>query len=136
MPRANTELSVEEFFRPGGVLAARLPAWEDRAGQYEMASEVAAALEDNRHLIVEAGTGTGKTLAYLAPLILASKRAVVSTGTKNLQDQLIQKDVPLLEQVLGCDLQVAVMKGRNNLPLPAEIGRRLSSNRRSRAFPS
>ena len=114
MSGASPQLSVDEFFRPGGVLAARLPGWEDRAGQYEMASEVAAALEDQRHLIVEAGTGTGKTLAYLVPLILASKRAVVSTGTKNLQDQLIQKDVPLLEHVLGHDLQVAVMKGRNN----------------------
>ncbi len=114
MSSSNAELSVEEFFRPGGRLSESLPEWEDRSGQYEMAVEVAAALEQRRHLVVEAGTGTGKTLAYLVPLILAGKRAVVSTGTKNLQEQLIRKDVPFLEGVLGHELRVAVMKGRRN----------------------
>lgn len=91
-----------------------MPAWEHRPGQFDMAAEVEAAIEERRHLIVEAGTGTGKTLAYLVPLVLAGKRAVISTGTKNLQDQLINKDVPLLENVLGARLRVAVMKGRSN----------------------
>ena len=79
-----------------------------------MAVAVASALEEDRHLIVEAGTGTGKTLAYLVPLMLAGKRAVVSTGTKNLQEQLVRKDVPFLSGVLNRDIDVAVMKGRNN----------------------
>lgn len=108
------DLSVEEFFRPGGLLAASLPGWEAREGQSDMASEVAAALADSRHLIVEAGTGTGKTLAYLVPPILAGQRVVVSTATKNLQEQLVRKDIPFLEQALGHSLNVAVMKGRSN----------------------
>ena len=111
---AGPDLTVEEFFRPGGLLSRSLPGWEHRPGQFDMASEVLASLEEERHLVVEAGTGTGKTLAYLVPLILSGKRAVVSTGTKNLQDQLIRKDVPLLEEILGGRLRVAVMKGRGN----------------------
>ena len=108
------ELTIEEFFRPGGLLSRSLPGWEQRPGQYDMASEVQASIEEERHLVVEAGTGTGKTLAYLVPLILSGRRAVVSTGTKNLQDQLIRKDVPFLERTLGGRLRVAVMKGRAN----------------------
>lgn len=114
MPPPHPEQAAENFFRPGGELARGMPAWEERPGQAEMAAEVAAAVEANRNLIVEAGTGTGKTLAYLVPLILAGKRAVVSTGTKNLQDQLVRKDMPLLETVLRRKLDVAVMKGRSN----------------------
>ena len=106
--------SVDDFFRPGGLLAERLPKWEDRSGQWEMATAVATALGSKRNLVVEAGTGTGKTLAYLVPLILTGKRSVVSTGTKNLQEQLMHKDVPMVREVLGGHLQVALMKGRNN----------------------
>lgn len=79
-----------------------------------MAREVESALDEGRHLIVEAGTGTGKTLAYLLPLLAAGKRAVISTGTKNLQEQLFHKDVPFLERTLGRKLRVAYMKGRRN----------------------
>ncbi len=111
---AGAELTVDDFFQPGGILSGRMEQWEDRPGQWEMASGVAAALEERRHLIVEAGTGTGKTLAYLVPLILAGTRAVISTGTKNLQEQLLRKDVPLLEELLGHKLHVALMKGRGN----------------------
>ena len=114
MPDPSENLSVDEFFRPGGLLSESLDTWEDRPGQYEMATGVAEAIHERRNLIVEAGTGTGKTLAYLVPLVLTGKRAVVSTGTKNLQEQLIRKDVPFLEEVLDHKLQVAVMKGRNN----------------------
>ena len=112
--RQQFESSVEDFFAPGGPLSQGLDAWEHRSGQCDMASGVAAALGERRNLVVEAGTGTGKTLAYLVPLVLAGKRAVVSTATKNLQEQLVQKDVPFLESVLGQKLSVAVMKGRNN----------------------
>ncbi|PYX63213.1 MAG: helicase, partial [Acidobacteria bacterium] len=83
-----------------------------------MAEAVESALQDRKHLIVEAGTGTGKTLAYLIPAILSGRRIVVSTGTKNLQEQLFYKDVPFLEQALGAKgssaLSVCYMKGRNN----------------------
>lgn len=106
--------SVDDYFGRGGVLAASMPGWEDRTGQLEMAQEIERAIAEKRNLIVEAGTGTGKTLAYLVPLALAGRRAVISTGTKNLQEQLVRKDVPFLESVLGQALRVAVMKGRNN----------------------
>jgi ATP-dependent DNA helicase DinG len=79
-----------------------------------MAQAVAEALDEKRHLIVEAGTGTGKTLAYLVPAILSGRRVVVSTGTKNLQEQLYFKDLPFLEKVFGRPLQVTYMKGRGN----------------------
>src|SRR5437660_8349651 len=83
-----------------------------------MAQAVEEALEEKRHLIVEAGTGTGKTLAYLLPVIRSGKRVIISTGTKNLQEQLYFKDVPALEEALFPDgdrkLSVCYMKGRNN----------------------
>ena len=112
--------SLYQFFAPGGVLAHTHPAYEFRRGQLQMAQAVEQALEEKRHLIVEAGTGTGKTLAYLMPVIRSGKRVIISTGTKNLQEQLFYKDVPFLEQALygepgsGSRLSVCYMKGRNN----------------------
>src|SRR6185312_11333672 len=94
-------------------LAQAHPAYEFRKGQLQMAEAVERALEEKRHLIVEAGTGTGKTLAYLLPVILSGKRVIISTGTKNLQEQLFYKDIPFLENILG-ELRVCYMKGRNN----------------------
>jgi ATP-dependent DNA helicase DinG len=105
--------SLHQFFAPGGVLQQAHPAYEFRRGQLQMAEAVEHALTEKRHLIVEAGTGTGKTLAYLLPVIRAGKRVIISTGTKNLQEQLFYKDVPFLESVLG-KLRVTYMKGRNN----------------------
>ncbi len=105
--------SLYSFFAPGGLLAKTHPAYEFRRGQLQMAEEVAKALEERRHLIVEAGTGTGKTLAYLLPVIRSGKRVIISTGTKNLQEQLFYKDVPFLSQHIG-ELRVCYMKGRNN----------------------
>ena len=112
------EVSLYNFFAPGGVLAKAHPAYEFRRGQLQMAQAVEEALEQKRHLIVEAGTGTGKTLAYLMPVIRSGKRVIISTGTKNLQEQLFYKDVPFLEQTLfpGGErkLNVCYMKGRAN----------------------
>src|SRR5262249_39961921 len=106
------------FFAVGGVLSRTHPAYEFRRGQLQMAQAVEQALEEKRHLIVEAGTGTGKTLAYLLPVIRSQKRVIVSTNTKNLQEQLFHKDIPFLEQVLfpagGGKLSVCYMKGRGN----------------------
>ncbi|MFY9645266.1 MAG: ATP-dependent DNA helicase [Terriglobales bacterium] len=110
--------SLYQFFAPGGLLSKTHPAYEFRRGQLEMAQAVEEALEQRRHLIVEAGTGTGKTLAYLLPVIRSGKRVIISTGTKNLQEQLFYKDVPALELALFPDgdrkLSVCYMKGRNN----------------------
>jgi ATP-dependent DNA helicase DinG len=124
------DASLYQFFAPGGVLAHTHPAYEFRRGQLQMAQAVEQALEEKRHLIVEAGTGTGKTLAYLMPVIRSGKRVIISTGTKNLQEQLFYKDVPFLEHALygnvgtaASDVQpgqgpgrlsVCYMKGRNN----------------------
>src|SRR5271165_2978079 len=106
--------SLKRFFRPGGALAAAHPAFESRPGQLAMALEVEEALVEGRKLIVEAGTGTGKTLAYLVPALLSEKRVVVSTGTKALQEQLYFRDIPFLEKVIGRSLRVCYMKGRSN----------------------
>jgi ATP-dependent DNA helicase DinG len=95
-----SRLSLYQFFGPGGVLSQRHPAYEFRKGQLAMATAVEEAIDEKRHLIVEAGTGTGKTLAYLLPIIKSGKRVIVSTGTKNLQEQLFFKDVPFLERAL------------------------------------
>jgi ATP-dependent DNA helicase DinG len=109
--------SLYEFFSPGGVLSRSALAFEHRKGQYEMAKAIEKAFEDKRHLIVEAGTGTGKTLAYLLPALRVARerqqRIIISTGTKNLQEQLFFKDVPFLESILG-PLKVCYMKGRGN----------------------
>jgi ATP-dependent DNA helicase DinG len=103
------------------VLSRTHPAYEFRRGQLRMAQAVEQALQEKRHLIVEAGTGTGKTLAYLMPVIRSGKRVIISTGTKNLQEQLFYKDIPFLEQALaeglpasGSRPSVCYMKGRNN----------------------
>jgi len=102
-----------EFFSPGGILARSTLPYEYRPGQLEMAKAVERALEERRHLIVEAGTGTGKTLAYLLPALRTGQRVIISTGTKALQDQLYFRDVPFLETLLG-GLRVCYMKGRAN----------------------
>jgi ATP-dependent DNA helicase DinG len=105
--------SLHEFFSPGGILARSSLPYEYRTGQLQMAKAVEQALEERRHLIVEAGTGTGKTLAYLLPALRTGQRIIVSTGTKALQDQLYFRDVPFLETLVG-GLRVCYMKGRAN----------------------
>ena len=109
--------TLYDFFHPGGILAKSSLAFEHRAGQYAMAKEIEQSFADRRHLIVEAGTGTGKTLAYLLPALRRAReqkqRIIISTGTKNLQEQLFFKDIPFLETLLG-PLKVCYMKGRAN----------------------
>jgi ATP-dependent DNA helicase DinG len=105
--------SLQDFFAPGGMLSTSGLPYEYRPGQLEMARAVERALTEKRHLIVEAGTGTGKTLAYLLPALRLGQRVIVSTGTRNLQEQIFFKDIPFLESLLG-PLQVTYMKGRAN----------------------
>src|SRR6185312_7725059 len=103
-------MSARQFFSRGGVLSRWHPNYEFRAGQLEMAEAVESALNEKRHLLVDAGTGTGKTLAYLVPAILSGRRIVVSTGTKNLQEQLFYKDIPFLQEHFSTPLRVCYMK--------------------------
>ena len=95
-------------------VTAALPGAEERAGQQQMAAMVADAIATGRHLVVQAGTGTGKTLAYLVPAIEAGRRVVVATATKALQDQLATKDLPFLADHMNRDFDWAVLKGRSN----------------------
>src|ERR1700742_256078 len=117
MPSSSTTTrtlpSLHEFFAPGGILSGSVLPYEYRPGQLEMAKAVERALTERRHLIVEAGTGTGKTLAYLLPALRTGQRVIISTGTKALQDQLFFRDIPFLESLLG-ELKVCYMKGRAN----------------------
>src|SRR3954464_2015842 len=114
MPTQARPAGAKQFFSRGGTLSQWHPNYEFRPGQVEMAEAVESALADKRHLIVEAGTGTGKTLAYLVTALLSGKRIIVSTGTKNLQEQLFFKDVPFLQDHFSRPLNVCYMKGRNN----------------------
>src|SRR5918911_7206 len=109
---------MEEIFGRDGLIARAHPEYEYRPGQIQMAEAVMRAFEERHHLIVEAGTGTGKTLAYLVPAVAAAlgrgARVVISTGTKNLQEQLMEKDIPFLQRVLPKKFTAAYMKGRGN----------------------
>ena len=105
---------TEAVFAPGGPLASVLDGFEARPAQLEMAAAVADVFADGGILLAEAGTGTGKTLAYLVPAILSRQRVLVSTGTKTLQEQIYFKDLPVLRQTLGLGFSAAYMKGRGN----------------------
>ncbi len=106
--------TARQLLGPGGALAQGLSGYEPRAGQLDMADAVERALHDHRVLICEAGTGTGKTLAYLVPALQSGKKVVVSTATRALQQQLHDHDLPLLERTLGLSPRVTVMKGLSN----------------------
>ncbi|MGE3177894.1 MAG: ATP-dependent DNA helicase [Vicinamibacterales bacterium] len=108
------EEQVEAVFAPQGPLARAMPGFESRPGQARMAASVAGVLERGGVLLAEAGTGTGKTLAYLVPAILSRQRVLVSTGTKNLQEQIFFKDLPALRDAIGVPFTAAYMKGRAN----------------------
>lgn len=122
---------MQEIFGPEGLIAQAHPEYEYRPGQIQMAEAVMSAFQDNHHLIVEAGTGTGKTLAYLVPAIAAAAagrgRVIVSTGTKNLQEQLMEKDIPFLQKVLPTKFTACYMKGRSNYVCLNRLGRAESS---------
>jgi ATP-dependent DNA helicase DinG len=105
---------VSSVFSDAGTLAETLPGFEARNGQRRMAEAVASVLDTGGTLLAEAGTGTGKTLAYLVPAILSGQRVLVSTGTKNLQEQIFFKDLPALETSLGVSFSATLMKGRSN----------------------
>jgi ATP-dependent DNA helicase DinG len=109
---------MEDIFGENGLISKFHEAYEHRDGQIKMAEAVMRAFDEKRHLVVEAGTGTGKTLAYLVPAIAAAlgkkRRVIISTGTKNLQEQLMEKDIPFLQRVMPRKFTAAYMKGRSN----------------------
>jgi len=106
--------SVETVFTSDGVLAQATPHFKPRSGQTEMALAVAETISNGGELVVEAGTGVGKTFAYLVPVLLSGQRALVSTATKALQDQLFSRDIPNLVEVLKLPIRVALLKGRGS----------------------
>ena len=119
--------SIEDVFKPGGVLSERLGDFEHRPVQQEMAAAVANAIGSGGQLVVEAGTGTGKTLAYLVPAILSGEKVVISTGTRNLQEQVFFKDIPFLRETLGIDFPAVMLKGRSNYLCPPRLARFLQT---------
>src|SRR5690349_4340363 len=109
MPAQNT---VREAFAPGGVLSRAADHFVPRAGQTDMAVAVARTIESGGALVVEAGTGVGKTFSYLVPSLLSGERVLLSTATKALQDQLFGRDLPRLVEALGLPVRTALLKGR------------------------
>lgn len=131
MTRRDSELlgqadALRDVFGPHGHLARAIPDYEYRPGQLRMARAVAEAIDRKETLLAEAGTGTGKTLAYLAPAVLSGKKTVVATGTKTLQEQLFLKDLPLLAAALPPRFMAALMKGRGNYLCRRQLRERLS----------
>src|SRR5215831_17729789 len=116
-------LDLEDIFGHGGPLERALPDFKVRREQLRMAERVAEALAARESLVVEAGTGTGKTFAYLVPVLLSGRRVLISTGTRTLQDQLFSKDLPLLAAALGRPARVALLKGRSNYLCRYRLGR-------------
>jgi len=113
---AKTEVlsAIEEVLGADGLLSRAIEGFAHRPQQLAMAEAVAAAIEEGEHLIAEAGTGTGKTYAYLVPALLSGRKVVISTGTRNLQDQLFLRDLPRLREVMASPAKVALLKGRAN----------------------
>ena len=117
------------IFSPTGPLAAAIAGYRPRPQQLEMAQHIAAAIEANRALVAEAGTGTGKTFAYLAPALLSGGKVIVSTGTKTLQDQLFNRDLPAVRAALKVGASIALLKGRANYVCPYHLERALNAGR-------
>lgn len=132
--------TIADIFSPDGPLASSKPDYSPRTEQVEMAEAIAAALERGESIICEAGAGTGKTLAYLVPVLQSGRKALISTGTRHLQDQLFSKDLPLAQEALGRSVTVAQLKGRANylclLHLKqAEAGARLVDSKSGKFLP-
>ncbi|MDO9365887.1 MAG: hypothetical protein Q7T58_06075, partial [Methylotenera sp.] len=103
--------AIHQVFGEDGILATHIAGYHARAQQLEMALAIADAIEHNTQLVAEAGTGTGKTFAYLVPALLTGGKVIISTGTKNLQDQLYTRDLPNIREALKVPVTVAMLKG-------------------------
>jgi len=120
---------IDAVFGPHGRLAAKVPEYRTRSQQVEMATRVAEAIRDNAVLVCEAGTGTGKTFAYLVPALLAGGKVIISTGTKTLQDQLYHRDLPTVREALEVPVTTALLKGRANYVCHYHLERNLAEGR-------
>jgi ATP-dependent DNA helicase DinG len=120
---------LDRLFAADGPLARAIPGYRLREQQIAMAREVQAAIEANRLLVAEAGTGTGKTFAYLAPALLSGGKVIISTGTKTLQDQLFNRDLPTVRDALGMPATIALLKGRANYVCPHHLDRALAGGK-------
>ncbi|TFW71136.1 helicase [Methylotenera oryzisoli] len=109
-----SEYNIRQVFEKDGILASHIAGYHERTQQLEMALAIADAIEHNTQLVAEAGTGTGKTFAYLVPALLTGGKVIISTGTKNLQDQLFSRDLPNVRDALKVPVTVAMLKGRSN----------------------
>jgi ATP-dependent DNA helicase DinG len=126
-------IRARDVLGPGSPLSQALPGWEHREGQLEMAEAVERALEEEHHLFVEAGTGTGKTLAYLVPAVLSGRKVVISTATRALQEQIFAKDLPIVAEALaahGVPLRASLMKGLSNYLCLRRLGEARSAGER------
>ena len=120
---------IKRIFAPEGPLAAAVPGFRPRPQQLEMAQRIAAAIAGNLALVTEAGTGTGKTFAYLVPALLSGGKVIVSTGTKTLQDQLFNRDLPTVRDALKVGASIALLKGRANYVCPYHLEHAMSAGR-------
>ena len=122
-------MNLDDFFTDGGPLEAVIPMYRPRAQQLEMARRIYSTLETRGRLVAEAGTGTGKTLAYLIPALLFGGKVIVSTGTKTLQDQLFHRDIPAVRDALARPVTIALLKGRGNYVCHYHLERALAEAR-------
>ena len=123
VPDAGLTARVDDVLGPAGPLAERFDGFEPRPGQQQLARAVARTFDEGGVLLAEAGTGTGKTLAYLVPAVLAGRRVLISTGTRTLQEQIVTRDVPALGRALHRDIRAVCMKGRTNYLCLHRFGR-------------
>ncbi|NML59527.1 ATP-dependent DNA helicase [Massilia sp. RP-1-19] len=128
-PAGKYDAEIDRLFSAGGPLAPSVGAFSPRRSQTEMAKSIAQAIADQKTLIAEAGTGTGKTFAYLVPALLWGGKTIVSTGTKNLQDQLFLRDIPTVRTALRAPVSVALLKGRSNYVCHYHLERTLNNGR-------
>ncbi|MCG3759982.1 ATP-dependent DNA helicase [Vibrio cincinnatiensis] len=127
---------IAKTFSQHGALGKAIPGFQGRQAQVDMAKAVAKAIEQQSQLVVEAGTGTGKTFAYLVPALLSGKKVIISTGSKNLQEQLFHRDLPLMVNALGFHGQVALLKGRSNYLCLDRLSRQMVESHNSESDPA
>ena len=136
-PASALQAATVDAFEPAGTLAAARPDYQRRDAQAELALRIAIAIDREGSLLAEAGTGIGKTFAYLVPALLARRRVLIATGTRQLQDQLFQRDIDVVRNALGVDVSTAVLKGRANYVCPLHLERNLADGRfRDRTAPA
>ncbi|MFV2032870.1 MAG: ATP-dependent DNA helicase, partial [Gammaproteobacteria bacterium] len=121
MPEISTESDVDAVLGPEGIIGEAIDDFEPRQSQLEMARLISQAIAEGKTYLIEASTGIGKSYAYLVPAFLSDKKTIISTGTKNLQDQLFDKDIPLIRKILVGNKRVALLKGRSNYCCPFRI---------------